>query len=92
MNAAEIIALIRDIIIISVMLVTIVVVVLLYWTITRLLKSIKRTADNVSELSEKLIKPATAGSGAAFAVGKLASFATGFATKKKGEKGGKGDG
>ena len=92
MDAPEIIALIRDITIILVMLVAVILMVLLYWAITRLIKLIRRTADNITEISDKLVKPATAGSGAAFALGKLASFATGFANRKREKKGGNSDG
>jgi hypothetical protein len=59
--------------------------VLLYWGISRLLKTVSRTvdkiSDTVSEVSDKLVKPATASSGAAFALGKLASVVAGFGSR-----------
>ena len=97
LDAVEIIAVIRDILIILVMVVGVLAIVLLYWSISRLLKTVSRTADKVSdvvsEVSDKLVKPATAGSGAAFALGKLASIVVGFGSKKNDEndKGRKGE-
>ena len=88
MDAVEIVALIRDIVIIAVMVMAFVTLGLLYLSFSKLLKKIRRTADNISEVSEKLLKPATAGSGAAFALGKIGSFVSGFATKKRGKEGG----
>lgn len=94
-TAIEIIAVIRDVAIISVLLVAILMMLLVFWKVTSVLSSIKRTMENVqqvtSELSDKIVKPATAGSGVAFGLGKLASFIRGASGGRK-RKGGKEDG
>ena len=95
MSTVEIIALIRDIVIISMMLVATIVLLLLGWKGLSILGSVKRAADRVSEVtstvSEMFAKPAAAGSGMAFGAGKVASFIMGL-RKKKGRKGGSNDG
>ena len=95
MSAVEIIALIRDIAIISAMLVTTIVLLLLGLTVMSIIGSVKRAADRVSEVtstvSEVFAKPAASGSGMAFGAGKVAAFILGL-RKKKGRKGGSNDG
>ena len=87
MSAVEVIAVIRDIIIISVLVVAMLIMVFLYWNARGVLKSLKRTMNSVSEItavvSDKLVKPATAGSGLASGLGKLASAVAGFRGRKK---------
>ena len=91
----EIIAVIRDISIISVLLVAMLVMLLLFWKVSSVLKSAKRTMDSVSEVTatvaDKLVKPATASSGVATGAGRVLGFVLGLAGRKK-RKGGEGDG
>ena len=87
----EIIAVIRDISIISVLLVAMLVMLLLFWKVSSVLKSAKRTMDSVSEVtatvSDRLVKPAAAGSGVAPGVSRVLGFVLGLARRKK-SKGG----
>ena len=86
MDVAEIIVVVRDIMIIVAMVAGSHAIFLLFRSISRLLKTVSRTTDKVSEsvyeIADKLVKPATAGSGAAFVLGKLASVVMGFGRKK----------
>ena len=86
MSAAEIIAMIRDITIISVMLVTTIILLIVGGTVMSILGSVKRVTDRISEVtstvSEVIAKPAAAGSGMAYGAGKVAAFITGFKKKK----------
>ena len=100
MDLTGIIAVIRDLMIIVTMVVGSIAILLLFRSISRLLKTISRTTDKVSEsvfeIGDKLVKPATAGSGVAFLLGKLASIVMGFGSKKqdkdRGDNGGTGNG
>ena len=87
MDLTGIIAVIRDLMIIVTMVVGSIAILLLFRSISRLLKTISRTTDKVSEsvfeIGDKLVKPATAGSGVAFLLGKLASIVMGFGSKKQ---------
>ena len=87
MSATEIIAVVRDISIISVMLVVMLVVMLLYWKVSSLLKSAKRTIDNLLQVtttvSDGLIKPVVSGSGVAAGVGRVFGFVSGLVGQNK---------
>ena len=78
MDAAEIIAMIRDIALLVMIVVTTLAVIIIYVKVSRILNTAKRTLESVegiiSTVSEKLVAPAAAGSGLAFGVGKLAAF------------------
>ena len=84
MDAAEIVAMIRDIALLAMLVVTTLAVIIIYFKVSRILNTAKRTLESVegivSTVSEKLVAPAAAGSGLAFGVGKLASFL--FGTRK----------
>ena len=97
-QTADILAIIRDAIIILVFLTAGITLFLIYRMLAGLLSSAKRTLKNAEEVtsavSSKIVGPAAAGSGVAFGAGKLAAFVLGFSRKKKGKegKGGKNDG
>ena len=90
-TAAQIVGLIRDIALIVILLVAMVALLVSYRKVSALLDSLGRTVKGVQEvsdaLSEKIVGPATAGSGVAFRTGKLAAFFFGL-TRKLRRKGG----
>lgn len=93
-DAAEIIAVIRDIAFIVLLLVTLVIGVVLVRKVSSVLNSAKRTAkgveDMMSTVSGSLVKPATAGSGVAFGAGKILAFILGLSRRKKKQGGNNG--
>ncbi len=93
-DAAEIIAVIRDIAFIVLLLVTLVIGVVLVRKVSAVLNSAKRTAkgveDMMSTVSGSLVKPATAGSGVAFGAGKILAFISGLSRRKKKQGGNNG--
>ena len=93
-DAAEIIAVIRDIAFIVLLLVTLVVALVLVRKVSSVLNSAKRTAkgveDMMSTVSGSLVKPATAGSGVAFGAGKILAFILGLSRRKKKQGGNNG--
>ena len=96
-DAAEIIAVIRDIAFITLLLVTLVVVVVLMVLVRKVssvLNSAKRTAkgveDMMSTVSSSVVKPAAAGSGVAFGAGKIMAFILGLGKRKKKQGGNNG--
>ncbi len=97
-TAADIIAIIRDVLFISILLISTVAVLLLFKTIKGLLGSVRRTVDSVEEItgtiSDRIVAPATSGSGVAFSVGKMFSFVLGMLKreKEKEKEGGESDG
>ena len=86
-DAAEIIAVIRDIAFIVLLLVTLVVAIVLVRKVSSVLNSAKRTAkgveDMMSTVSGSVVKPAEAGSGVAFGAGKVLAFILGLGRRKK---------
>ena len=78
MDAAEIIAMIRDIALLVMIVVVTLAVIIIYVKVSKILNTAKRTLESIegiiSTVSEKLVAPAAAGSGLAFGVGKLAAF------------------
>ena len=78
MDTAEIIAMIRDIAFLVMLVITTLAVIIIYFKLSSVLNSAKRTLESVegivSTVSEKLVAPAAAGSGLAFGLGKLAAF------------------
>ena len=78
----------RDILLLLLLLVTLLAVLFTYRKISRVFGSanriIKETEEIVSSVSGKIVKPATAGSGVAFGVGKIAAFLFGL-RRRKGE-------
>ncbi len=93
-DAAEIIAVIRDIAFIVLLLVTLVVAVVLVSKVSSVLNSAKRTAkgveDMMSTVSGSVVKPAAAGSGIAFGAGKILAFIWGLGRRKKKQGGNNG--
>ena len=96
-DAAEIIAVIRDIVFIVLLLVALVVAVaaaVLVRKVSSVLNTAKRTAkgveDMVATVSGSVIRPATAGSGVAFGAGKILAFILGLARRKKKQGGSNG--
>ena len=90
-SAAEIIELVRDLLLIGVLLISAVVVLLLYRSIKGLLNSLSRNVESVEEIastiSDRIVSPA-AGSGVAFFTGKMFSFVQGILredSQKEGE-------
>lgn len=87
MDAAEIIAMIRDIALLVMIVVVTTAVIVIYVKLSKILNTAKRTLESVegiiSTVSEKLVAPAAAGSGLAFGVGKLAAFLFGSRKSEK---------
>ena len=94
-SAAQIIGVIRDLVLIVILLLAMVVLLVSYTKLSALFDSIGRTAKGVQEvsdvLSDKIVGPATTGSSIAFGTGKLAAFFLGL-TKKLRREGGMGNG
>ncbi len=78
----------RDILLLLLLLVTVLAVLFTYRKISRVFRSANRiirdTEEIVSSVSGNIVKPAAAGSGVAFGVGKVAAFLFGFRRKKGG--------
>ena len=97
MSAVEIIALIRDIALISILLVAMFALLLLFMKVSAVLDSARRIMKSAEEvataLSSRIVGPASAGSGVAFGAGKMAAFVLGFSRRRKQKgKGGKDSG
>ena len=78
----------RDILLFLLLLVALLVLLLTYRKISRVIRSANRivrdTEEIVSSISGKIVRPAAAGSGVAFGVGKVAAFLFGLRRKKGG--------
>ena len=87
-GVAVYVGLVRDILLLLLLLVTLLVVFFTYRKISRVFRSatriIKETEEIVSTVSGKIVKPAAAGSGVAFGVGKMAAFLFGLRKRKGG--------
>ena len=94
-DAAEWLAMIRDIVLLLLLSMAIVAVLILYRKVASVVDSAKRTMKSaeeiVSAVSDKVVKPATAGSGVASGAGKVAAFLWGFKGRRR-KKGGSDDG
>jgi uncharacterized membrane protein (Fun14 family) len=94
-EAAEIIGVVRDVAIISILLVAMAILVFVLWKLSAFLNSARRTMKNAEEItaavSDRIVGPAAAGSGVAFGAGKLAAFVLGWSKGKK-RQGGEDDG
>jgi len=90
MDAAETVAMIRDIVFLVTLVITTLAVLIISWKVVKVLNRLKSTLDDVesivSTVSEKLVVPAAAGSGIAFGVGKVAAFLAGARRSKKKDK------
>ena len=93
-DAAEIIAVIRDIAFIVILLAVLVVAVVLVRKVSSVLNSAQRTAkgveDMMSTVSGSVVRPAAAGSGVAFGGGKVLAFILGLSRRKKKQGGNNG--
>ena len=94
LSTAEWIAVIRDIVFLVLLGVTLLAILTLYFKISSILSSAKRTLkaaeDIATTVSESVVGPAASGSGVAFGAGKAMAFLFGLSKRKK--KGGKDDG
>ena len=76
---------VRDLLVLSILLVILIVVFSIYRKVSQALNSAGRILDNTEEIvntvSENIVGPASAGSGVAFGLGKIFAFLRG--TKKK---------
>ena len=90
LDVADIIAVIRDIALISILLFAMAVLLALYWKLSGVLDSARRIMKNADEvadaISSRIVGPAAAGSGVAFGAGKVAAFILGLSRRKKGGK------
>ena len=90
MSTSDWIAMIRDIVLLALLGVTLLAVLFLYFKISSILGSAKRTLkaaeDIVTTVSESVVGPAAAGSGVAFGAGKAMAFLFGLSKRKKGGK------
>lgn len=89
-DVATIIAMARDIVFFLLLVVALLVILVLFRKVSALLDSVKRTIkgaeDVISTVSDKVVRPATAGSGVAFGVGKVGAFLLGLRRRGKGGK------
>ena len=87
-DIAVYVGLARDILLLLLLLVTLMVVFFTYRKVSRVFRSANRiirdTEEIVSSVSGKIVRPAAAGSGIAFGVGKIAAFLFGLRRKKGG--------
>ena len=78
---ADITGIVRDVFLVLIVLVSLFLLVGLYRKLSAVLESAKRTAASVDEMmetvSEKIVGPATAGSGVASGLGKAMAFFSG---------------
>lgn len=96
-DTAEIIAMARDIVFLLMMLlllVLLVVALVLFRKVSAVVDSAKRTIrgaeEMVSTVSGSVVRPAAAGSGIAFAAGKILAFIWGLGRRKKNKGGSNG--
>ena len=86
-DTAQIIGIVRDVLLVLLLTVMLLVVLILWRKVSSLIDSAKRTAKGAEEIveavSSKVVAPATAGAGVAFGMGKVAAFLTGFARKRQ---------
>lgn len=89
---ADIIGMARDVVFFLLLLAGLFAVIFLYRKVSRLLDLARRTAESVENLattvSDKVVEPATAGSGVAFGFGKVVAFLFGLLTRGRRKKGG----
>ena len=86
---ADITGIVRDIFLILIVLVSLFILVGVYRKLSAVLESAKRTAASVDEIvatvSERIVGPATAGSGVAYGLGKAMAFFSGRKSKTRKE-------
>ena len=90
-DTAEIIAMVRDIVLLLLLVVLLGVALVLFLKVSSVVNSVKRTIrdaeEMVSTVSGSVVRPAAAGSGIAFGAGKILAFILGLGRRKK-KKGG----
>ena len=93
-DIAEIVALVRDIVLLVLLAMALLLVIVVYWKLSSILDSAKRTVKEaetiVTTLSEKVVGPAGGGSRMARGTGKTLSFL--FGLLGRGRRGRKKDG
>ena len=93
-DAADILGIIRDGLLILIFLLAVIVLLVAWRKVSAVLNSLRRVAKSMEEItdavSSKIAKPAAAGSGVAFGLGKMAAFVAGFGKNKN--QGGEEDG
>ena len=86
---ADVTGIVRDILLILIVLVSLFILVGIYRKLSAVLESAKRTAASVDEMvetvSERIVGPATAGSGVAYGLGKAMAFFSGRKSKTREE-------
>ncbi|MCH7744776.1 MAG: hypothetical protein IIC84_01720 [Chloroflexi bacterium] len=89
-DIAIIIAMARDIVFFLLLAALLLVLIVLFRKVSALLDSVKRTIKDaeevISAVSDKVVGPATKGSGVAFGVGKAGAFLLGLRKRGKGGK------
>ena len=94
-EAADTIAIIRDVAIITILLLAMLVLLVIFRKVSGVLDSARRTFRSAEEvtaaLSSKIVGPAAAGSSVAFGFGKLAAVVLGWSSSRR-RKGDKDDG
>ncbi len=90
-EAANTIAIVRDIVLIVIVSATTLVLLFLFRKVSKVLDSAATILDRVENIAEtmssRIVGPAAAGTGVAFGAGKLAAFVLGFSKKRKKEGG-----
>ncbi len=90
-DTAEIIAMVRDIVLLALLVVLLLVAFVLFLKLSSVINSVKRTIrdaeEMVSTVSGSVVRPAAAGSGIAFGAGKILAFMFGLGRRRK-KKGG----
>ena len=79
----------RDLLVLTILLVILIVVFSIYRKVSQALNSAGRILDNTEEIvntvSENIVRPASAGSGVAFSLGKVIALLRGSRKQRKGE-------
>ena len=85
---------IRDIAFLVILLAVLIITLVLYSKLSSVLNSARRTLKGTEEIVSavsKLARPAAAGTGTAFGVGKVAAFLFGLSRRKKNRRGDDGE-
>ena len=75
----------RDLILLTILLVILILVFSIYRKVSQALNSVARVLENTEEIvntvSENIVRPASSGSGVAFGIGKMLAFLRGTKSK-----------
>lgn len=81
------VAFIRDVTFIAVLLIALLLALLLFRQVSKLVGSVRRVMDEAEEMvttvSDRIVRPASAGSGVAFGAGKVLAFLSGFRRRNR---------